>query len=113
MGEVKTYASTKWEAIKKKKRYICPLPTLQFIFSFLVGVYIQRRLASVDSLVSSLHGVGNAGNTEVFLLREEKHIPNSECVLQLLLKGDCDLPSPYNPAVLFPCVLPLCPLHVP
>lgn len=50
---------------------------------------------------------------EVLLLWEEKHVPNSERMLQLLLKWDCDLPSPYNPSVLFPCVLPLCPLHLP
>lgn len=114
VGEIKTYVPTKWEAIKKKKRYICPLPlpTLQSIFSFLVGVCIFREVW-LPSLVSSLHGVSNADTTEVLLLWEEKHVPNSDCVLQLLLKWDCGLPSPYNPAVLFPCVLPLCPLRLP
>lgn len=48
----------------------------------------------------------NAGAMEVVLLWEEKHIDNIKCTLQLLLKGDYHLPSPYNTTLLFFCVLP-------
>lgn len=85
-SEMKMYASTKWEAMKKTLP-CCSTSSISFVCVF--------RGSCLLYMPWFCHS-GNAVTMEVFLLWEEKHIHSIKCMLQLLLKGDCHLPNPYK-----------------